>query len=268
MTTTAATGTDAVAANTDPAWGRTARAWGIFAGIAFATATAVFLVEATGLLGSSPDYTPTAAGQLIDEAKFFAASFAHQQQVVWDYVLRDGLFFFAYLALIALAVGLREVAGHRRAAPQLAAAFLVVAAIFGCMNAFMTFVQVDYWKGSGWDQIPPAIMVAVGRDVDLMNGVTHWAGIASYAALAIALYYLGRACRSGGVLPGWLGVVAYAGAAILVAMIVVSQVDGTDAISNLLALAIGMVVAPIITIGLGVHIARAASGTPAPVDGR
>ncbi len=252
----------------DPAWGRTARAWGIFAGIAFATATAVFLVEATGLLGSSPDYTPTAAGQLADEAKFFAASFAHQQQVVWDYLLRDGLFFFAYLALIALAIGLREVAGHRRVAPQLAAAFFVVAAIFGCMNAFMTFVQVDYWRSSGWEQVPPAIMVAVGRDVDLMDGLSRWAGLASYAALAIALYYLGRACRSGGVLPGWLGVVAYAGAAILVAMIVVSQVDGADALSNLLSLAIGMVVAPIVTIGLGVHIARAASGTPAPVDGR
>ena len=174
----------------------------------------------------------------------------------------------AYLALIALAIGLREVAGHRRVAPHLAATFLVVAAIFGCMNAFMTFVQVDYWKNSGWDQVPAAIMVAVGRDVDLMNGLTRWAGIASYAALAIALYYLGRACRSGGVLPGWLGVVAYVGAAILVAMIVVSQVSDADALSNLLSLAIGMVVAPIVTIGLGVHIARAASCAPAPVDGR
>ena len=56
--------------------------------------------------------------------------------------------------------------------------------------------------------------------------------------------------------------------AILVAMIVVSQVDGTDAIGNLLGLAIGMVVAPIVTIGLGVHIARAASGAPGPVDER
>ncbi len=153
----------------DPAWGRTARAWGIFAGIAFAIATAAFVVEATGLLASSPDYTSTAAGQLIDEAKFLAASFAHQQQVLWDFVLRDGLYFFAYLALIPLAIGLREVAGHRRSAPQLAAAFLVVAAIFGCMNAFTTFVQVDYWRNSGWEQVPPAIMVAVGRDVDLMN---------------------------------------------------------------------------------------------------
>ena len=252
----------------DPAWARTARAWGIAAGIAFLVATAAYLVEATGLLGSSPAYMPTAAGQLADEARFFAASFAYQQQVLWNYVLRDGLFFFAYLGLIALAIGLREVAGHRRVAPQLAAAFLLVAAIFGCMNAFMTFVQVDYWKSSGWDQTPAAIMVAVGRDVDLMNGLTRWASIASYAALAVALYYLGRACRSGGVLPGWLGVVAYAGTAILVAMIVVSQVSDADAVNNLLSLAIGMVVAPVVTIGLGVHIARAASGAPAPVHGR
>jgi lipopolysaccharide export LptBFGC system permease protein LptF len=62
--------------------------------------------------------------------------------------------------------------------------------------------------------------------------------------------------------------VAYVGAAILVAMIVVSQVSGADALSNLLSLAIGMVVAPIVTIGLGVHIFRAASGAPEPVDGR
>lgn len=51
-------------------------------------------------------------------------------------------------------------------------------------------------------------------------------------------------------------------------MIVVSQVSGADALNNLLSLAIGMVVAPIVTIGLGVHIAHAASGAPAPVDGR
>jgi hypothetical protein len=75
-------------------------------------------------------------------------------------VLRDGLYVLAYLALIPLAIGLREVARHRRVAPQLAAAFLVVATIFGCMNAFMTQVQVDSWKNSGWDQVPAAIMVA------------------------------------------------------------------------------------------------------------
>lgn len=242
----------------DHGWGPTARAWGIFAGIAFAIATAAFLVEATGLLASSPVYVPTGAGQLADEAKFHAAAFAYAQQVLWDFVLRDGLYFFAYLALIPLGLGLREVAGRRQVAPQLAAAFLLVAAIFGCMNAFQTFVMVDYWRNSGWELAPATIMVAVGRDLDLMDGLTRWAGVASYAALAIALYYVGRTCRASAAMPGWLGVVAFAGAAILVALTVASVVPGMDAANNLLSLAIGIVVAPIFTIGLGVHIARAA----------
>jgi len=242
----------------DPRWGPTARAWGVFAGIAFAIATAAFVVEATGLLATSPVYTPTSAGQLADEAKFHAAAFAYAQQVLWDFVLRDGLYFFAYLAVIPLGLGLREVAGRRGVAPQLAAAFLGVAAIFGCMNAFQTFVMVDYWRNSGWETVPPTIMVAVGRDLDLMDGLTRWAGVASYAALAIALYYVGRTCRSSAAMPRWLGIVAYAGTAILVALIVASVAPGMDAASNLLSLAIGVVLAPIITVGLGVHIARAA----------
>jgi hypothetical protein len=247
-------------ASIDPAWARTARAWGIFAGAAFVVATVLFVVEATGLLASPPEYIPTSAGQVADEAAFHVASFAYQQQVLWDYVLRDGLYFFAYLALIPLGLGLREVVGHRRVAPQLAAVFLVVAAVFGCMNAFETFVMVDYWRSSGWEGVPAAIMDAVGRDLGLMDGLTRWTSIASFAALAIGLFYVGRSCRTSAAMPGWLGAVAYVGAGILVALVVVSVIPDMDTPQRLLSLAIGAVIAPILTIGLGVHIARAAAG--------
>jgi hypothetical protein len=263
MTTTAATGTDAVAGNADPAWGRTARGWGIFAGIAFLVATAAFLVEATGLLATAPEYVATSAGQLADEAVFHAASFAYGQRVLWDFALRDGLFFFAYLALIPLGLGLREVAGRRLVAPQLALAFLTVAAVFGCMNAFHTFVMLDYWRNSGWEQVPPAIMTAVGRDLDLMDEITRWDGIASYATLALGLYYAGRTCRGSSVMPGWLGAVAYAGVAILAALIVTNVIPDLDGASKLLSLAIGVVIGPIFTVGLGVSVARAAKPSPA-----
>jgi len=246
----------------DPAWARTARAWGIFAGVAFVIATLLFLVEATGLLASAPDYVQTGAGQVADEAAFHVASFAYQQQVLWDYVLRDGLYFFAYLALIPLGLGLREVVGGRRVAPQLAAAFLVVAAIFGCMNAFQTFVMIDYWKGSGWDQVPATIMDSVGRDLDLMDGLTRWTSTASYAVLAIAMFYVGRSCRMSDAMPRWLAVVAEAGAVILVALLAASVVPDTDTLQDVLSLAIGVVIAPVFTIGLGVHIARAVADAP------
>lgn len=235
----------------DPGWGGTARAWGIFAGIAFVVATAAFLVEATGFLGDSPAFIQTTAGAVADEAAFEVATFAHQQHVLWDYVLRDGLYFFAYLALIPLGLGLREVAGRRLASSQLAAAFLAIAAVFGATNAFQTFVMVDYWKNAGWEQVPTTTMVAIGRDLGLMDGLTRWAGIASYAALAIGLYYVARSCRTSPALPGWLGLVAYAGSAILAAMTAVSVLPDSAGLLNLLSLVIGILIAPIITIGLG-----------------
>jgi hypothetical protein len=249
-----------LASSVDTGWGPTARAWGAFAGAAFAVATAAFVIEATGLLGGSPEFVATTAGPVADEASFRAASFAYQQQVLWDYVLRDGLFFFAFLALIPLGLGLREVAGRRRVSPQLAAAFLGIAAVFGAMNAFQTFVMVDYWGNSGWDQVPATTMVAVGRDLGLMDALTRWAGVASYAALAIALYYVGRTCRTSAAMPGWLGLVAYAGTAVLVTMTAASVAPDTDALMNLLSLAIGVLIAPVVTIGLGRSISRAATG--------
>jgi hypothetical protein len=248
-----------LASSIDPGWGRTARTWGIFAGVAFAVATAAFVIEATGLLGNAPDFIPTTAGPVADEATFQAANFAHQQGVLWDYVLRDGLYFFAYLALIPLGIGLREVVGRRHVAPHLAAAFLAIAAVFGAMNAFETFVMVDYWKNSGWDQVAPTTMVAIGRDLSLMDGSTRWAGIASYAALAFGLYYVGRACRISPAFPGWLGLVSDAGAVILVVLAVISILPDVDGISDILSLAIGIVIAPVFTIGLGQSIARAAT---------
>jgi hypothetical protein len=58
-----------------------------------------------------------------------------------------------------------------------------------------------------------------------------------------------------------------AGTAILFALIIATVVRGMDVANNLLSLAIGVVIAPIVTIGLGAHISRAASGAPGPVDG-
>ncbi len=221
------------ASSLDPAWARTARAWGSFAGVAFVIATVAFVVEATGMLASAPDYVSTSAGQVVDEAAFHIASLAYQQQVLWDYVLRDGLYFFAYLALIPLGLGLREVVGRRRVAPQLAAAFLVVAAIFGCMNAFETFVMVDYWRSSGWAGVPAGVINSVGRDLDLMDGLTRWTSNASFAALAVALWYVGRACRASTAMPDWLAATAYAGAALLAALLAVSLLPDTATVQDL-----------------------------------
>ena len=56
----------------------------------------------------------------------------------------------------------------------------------------------------------------------------------------------------------WLGVVSFAGAAILLLLTVVSILPDMDGLSNLLSLAIGIGIAPAFTIGLGLSIGRAA----------
>ena len=63
------------------------------------------------------------------------AFFAYRYDTLWDYVLRDGLFFFAFLGFIPLALAANVATGGRRAAVQIAAAFIAVGAIFGALNA-------------------------------------------------------------------------------------------------------------------------------------
>jgi hypothetical protein len=249
----------------DRGWGSAARTWGLIAGVAFVAATLVYLVEAVGLLGSPAAYVSTAAGQLQDEAVFWAGVFAYRHTTLWDYALRDGLFFIAYLGLIPLVLAANATTGGGRAVVQIGGAFLAIGAFFGALNAVVYFADISYWRGTGWEQTPATIMAAVGRDTDAIDGISSWCGTASYAALALGLGYLGRACRVEAALPRRLGVVAYVGAATLVGLFALSvaRIDGTDTLTELLSLVIGVIVAPIFTIGLGLHLGRVVAREPA-----
>ena len=244
----------------DPGWATAAKNWGIFSGIAFAVATVAYLIEATGLINSAPTYAATSAGQLQDEATYWAAFFAYRHATLWDYALRDGLFFFAFLGFIPLVLAANVATGGRRAAVQIAGAFIAVGAIFGALNAVAFFVDVSWWRGTGWEQVPPALMAAVGRGTEMIDDLSAWSGIASNAALAIGLAYLGVACLTEPALSRRIGWVALATAALEVVIIAVGQIGGLDAVENLLSLITGVLFAPIIAIGLGLRLSRFLTG--------
>jgi hypothetical protein len=244
----------------DDGWAKTARRWGLFSGIAFAIATAAYLVEATGLIGTAPTYVATPAGQLQDEATYWAAFFAYRHDTLWDYVLRDGLFFFAFLGFIPLALAANVATGGRRAAVQIGAAFIAVGAIFGALNAVTFFVDMSWWRGTGWEQVPPGLMASIGRGAEMMDDLSAWCGIASNAALAVGLAYLGVACLRERALSRPIGWVALATAALEVAIIAVGQIGGLDVVENVLSLITGVVFAPIIAIGLGLRLSTFLSG--------
>jgi hypothetical protein len=235
----------------DQGWATAARSWGLFSGIAFAVATVAYVVEATGLVGQAPPYATTTAGKLQDEATYWAAFFAYRHATLWDYVLRDGLFFFAFLGFIPLALAANIATGGRRAAVQIGGAFIAVGALFGALNAVTFFVDVSWWRGTGWEQVPPALMAAVGRGTEMMEDLSAWCGIASNAALAIGLAYLGVACLTEPALSRPIGWVALTTAALEVVIIAVGQIGGLDAVENLLSLTTGAVFAPVIAIALG-----------------
>src|SRR5512146_2407344 len=90
----------------DRRWAGIARAWGFLVALGLLAGSVLFLVEDRGLLGAAPTYATTAAGQLQDEAHYWVALFAYRSSTMWDYLLRDGTLFVAFLGFIPLALAL------------------------------------------------------------------------------------------------------------------------------------------------------------------
>jgi len=248
----------------DRDWARAARWWGTFAAVAFVAATIVYLLDAFNVLATPPTYVSTSAGQLQDEGVYWAALFAYHNQIWWDYVLRDSLYFFAYLALIPVILAANAAVRLRPAHIRIAGAFIAVGAIFGALNALTFLVLTDWWNGTAWDTVPAAIMASIGRTTDFIDGISRWCGTASEASLAIGLAYLGAACQADAALPRRLAPIAWAGAVILAAMVVVQELPvDTGPTWDILALVVGVFIAPAIAWMLG----RRLGWTPATEGG-
>ena len=84
------------------AWARVGRVAAYVAAIGFFLMTALYLLDQTDLLDPSPEYVRTAAGQLQDEARFWAQAFEHQHRIVWDVIVRDVVGPAAFVALIVV----------------------------------------------------------------------------------------------------------------------------------------------------------------------
>lgn len=252
--------TGAAASVRGTSWARVARATGVISGAAFVVATILFLVEDVGLLGGRATYTATSAGQLHDEAVFWAAELAYRHGALWDYFLRDALYVVAWLGFVPVALALNAVATRRSPVLQVASAFLVVSAIVNLGNPIAFFVDMRYWNSTGWEQTPDAVLVAVGRLTDFGDLLSATFGLVSYAILAFALLALGRALRTDLANPGRLVSLAYAGGVALVAL-TVSGVLNLSTAYDALSLVTGAVLAPALLLSLGAAIARAEATT-------
>ena len=184
----------------------------------------------------------------MDQARFYAAYFAHQHHIVWDIMARDTILPVAYLALIIAALAIRNRTGPGRPEGQ----FLVILFLVGGILS----IVAD--RPSSPPTPSPSALRPAHTPVATVEGIqtlTHWPEAFGFVVLAGGLVALGRLCGSDRVFPASLGALAYLEAVLLLGIAVTGLIPN-DAGYNWLSLAAGAVVGPALSIWLGTRLGR------------
>jgi hypothetical protein len=247
------------------AWSRVGRAAGYLAGAGFLIGTILYLLDATNALGTN-DFHSNGGPSLANEAGYWVGQFAHQHHILWDIIARDTIFPLAFMALIALALAVRSVVSTGRPAAQLMTVFFVVGGTLATLADLTYLAATDYWRLTGWGQLPSVSMVAVGRSDQAIESLTRWPEAAGFVVLAAALTCLGALCRSEAALPSRLAPLIYAEAGLLIG-IALAGIMQTGTAYDMFSLVTGALVGPAVTVSLGRHLGRATrpATTLAPV---
>ncbi len=247
--------------DTDLRWYGVARWSGIVAGGAFVVGSGLYAISSFGL-GTGPEFTLT-TWSAKEEATFMVAAFAWTRQHLWLLVLQALVIALGYLAILPLMLAVNALTGARRALVQLAAGLLAGAALFGVLSRVIYLAACEFWRVTGWENVPPEAMVAVGRQTGALSSLSAMIGEASFGIFAVGMAFLGAACRSEARLPRWLAPVTWIGAALVLAMVVVGEMPNTGYAGTVLSLLGGVVIAPLVMIVLGVHLGRGSRSTTA-----
>ena len=243
-------------------WRRVGRVAGYLSGGALVVATILYLLDATNALGVN-HFRPTDVSVIQNQANFWVAAFAHQHDILWDIIARDTLFPLAFLALIVLSLAVRALVRSNGPATQLMVAFFAVGGVISILNDLIYLGATDYWRLTGWSNVPAFSMVAAGRSENAIESLTRWPEAAGFVVLAAALVCLGNLCRSEAALPARLAVVAYAEAALLVGIALAGVMEaGTP--YDVFSLLTGALVGPLLAVWLGWHLGGAGGSAPAP----
>jgi hypothetical protein len=259
METMAGTGTvlDVGRVDEDRAWARVGRLAAYVAAIGFLVTTVLYLLDVYDVLDATPSYVQTSAGQLHDEAQFWAGIFQHQHAILWDVIVRDVVGPIAFIALIVVGVALRRTTDGDRPERQLMVTFLGVGGVISAIASLLYLANVEFWR-LPWGGIPKdgeTSIIAVGRATTAIDNLTTWPEAFGYLVLAIGIVCLGALVRRESRLPRRMGTFAYVTAGALVALAVATMLDAEDA-RSILALAVGAALAPVLCVWIGRTLGR------------
>jgi len=235
----------------DRAWARVGRAAAYVAAAGFFAMTLLYLLDQMDLLAPSPQYVQTSAGQLHDEARFWAQVFEHQHRILWDVVIRDVVGPAAFIALIVVGVALRRRVSGDRPQRQLLVTFLTVGGLIAAISSLLYLGNVEFWR-LPWGPVPSGgetSIVAVGRATTAIDNLTTWPEAFGYVVLALGLWCLGSVVRAER--PSFstrLGTLAFVTAGGLAALAIATALDA-ETPRSVLSLAVGVVLAPWLCFG-------------------
>jgi hypothetical protein len=244
---------------TTTAWGRTAFLAGVISAVGLFLQTALFFLDATGILAFSADYRKTGAGRGEDLATYYVGLFERQHDIVWDVALRDTIGPVAALALMVLALALVRLRGHGRPGPAAWGLVFAVGALLKLLSDVVFLSQLAVYLDSGFTPEFPADIVAVGRTSEAVDALSGYLESVAYLVLAAALVGLA------GLLGRRLSVLARAVALALVVS-VLAWVAGWWPVTAVAEALAGIVLAPALLIGVGRSLAGDDARAPdAPV---
>jgi hypothetical protein len=131
--------------------------------------------------------------------------------------------------------------------------FFLIGGVIATLNDLIYLGATDYWRLTGWSQLPPTSMVAAGRSETAIEALTRWPEAAGFIVLAAALICLSNLCRSEVALPSRLALLGYLEAALLIG-IALAGIMQTDTTYNLFSLVTGAIVGPLLAFWLGWHL--------------
>lgn len=248
------------------------RAWtrvGVIASYVAAAAlfaqSALYLLDISGLLEPLITFRATSAGLQSDLANFYAAFHERQHHLWWNVALRDTVGPLGYLALMALALSVRQVVRPGRPLVELTVLFVSAGAFTAavCDVAFLS--QIATWRGGGFR--PTTDIVAFGRASEVLDHAISYVLHASYLVLALGFVSLGAALRTADPTLTRVTVLSYAQAAALLAMVLFRLV-GLDTTYDVATALTGLVLGPVLVICWGRALPRLASASAAEPHGQ
>jgi hypothetical protein len=241
---------------TAAAWGRVALLAGWISAGGLLLQTALFFVDASGLLPFSQAYRETGAGRGVDLGAYYVAWFERQHRIVWDIAVRDIVGPTAAIALMVLALALVRLRGQARPGMQVWALVFAVGALLKLLSDVVYLSELGVWLDSHFTAEFPADIVAVGRTAEAVDALSSYLEAVAYLILAVALAGLA------GALSRRLAMLARTLAGVL-GVVIIGWLGGWWPVYAVAALLGGIVLAPWLLLATGRWLARSPAGDPA-----